>query len=62
VDQRTLTTNGASVSLEADNSDDEIEGDGKAVFMEFGTEDEEEEFVRLEDRGWKGFYKKIFKN
>ena len=41
-------------------SPDEPVGDGKAVFLEFGTEDEEEEFVRLEEKGWKGFYKRIF--
>ena len=54
-DQRIF--NGDALSPSDDAS---VEGDGKAVFLEYGTEDEEEEFVRLEDRGWKGFYKKIF--
>jgi hypothetical protein len=37
-----------------------MEGDGKAVFMEFGTEDEFEEYRHNEDLGWGGFIKKVF--
>ena len=35
-------------------------GDGKAVFMEEGTEEEFDRFVEEEERGWKGFFTKIF--
>jgi len=35
-------------------------GDGKAVFLELGTDEEYEEYVMKEDRGWGGFIKKIF--
>ena len=34
-------------------------GDGKAVFIELGTEEEYEEHVKMEDRGWKGFYNRV---
>lgn len=37
----------------------EREGDGNAVFLSDMTEEEYEEYVRLEERGWKGFYKKL---
>lgn len=37
----------------------EREGDGNAVFLPDMTEEEYEEYVRLEERGWKGFYKKL---
>ena len=45
-----------------DLMDDEVEesiGDGKAVFMENGTDDDFEEFDRKENKGWSGFYKKV---
>lgn len=34
-------------------------GDGGAVFISEGTEEDYEEHDRLENKGWKGFYKKI---
>jgi hypothetical protein len=40
-------------------SDKPVDGDGKAVFIEFGNEEEYEEHVKMEDRGWRGFYNKI---
>jgi len=36
-----------------------INGDGRAAFFEDGSEEEYEEFVKMEDQGWKGFIKKI---
>jgi len=38
---------------------DEPLGDGKAAFIENGTEMEYIEYDRLENKGWKGFYKKV---
>lgn len=35
-------------------------GDGKAVFLELGTEEEYEEFVKKEEQGWGPFFKKVF--
>lgn len=35
-------------------------GDGGAIFLEEGTEDEFEEYVHLEEKGWGGFIKKVF--
>lgn len=34
-------------------------GDGKAVFLEDGTEDEFQEYVQNEERGWGSFINKI---
>jgi hypothetical protein len=38
----------------------EPHGDGKAVFIELGTDDEYEEYVKNEVHGWGGFIKKVF--
>jgi len=35
-------------------------GDGKAVFLENGTDDDFEEYERDITKGWGGFYKKVF--
>ena len=37
-----------------------VDGDGKAVFIEYGNDEEFDEYVKMEEKGWKGFYKKIF--
>ena len=34
-------------------------GNGKAVFLEEGTDEDFERFVEEEERGWKGFFNKI---
>lgn len=37
-----------------------IPGDGKAVFIELGTDEEYDDYVMKEEKGWKNFYKIIF--
>lgn len=37
-----------------------VEGDGKAVFIELGTDEEYEDYVMKEERGWGNFIKKVF--
>ncbi len=44
---------------DTESTDKPVDGDGKAVFIEFGNEEEYEEHVKMEDQGWKGFYNKI---
>lgn len=50
----------ALIAKEAEEIKQKAEGDGKAVYFESGSEAEYEEYDRLENKGWKGFYKKIF--
>jgi hypothetical protein len=38
----------------------EIQGDGKAVFLSDMTEEEHEDYVHQEERGWGKFYKRYF--
>jgi len=42
-----------------DAKEDQPIGNGKAVFLSDMTENEYEEYDHLENKGWKGFYKKI---
>ncbi len=41
-------------------SNNDVEGDGRAVFIDLGTEEEFEDFVKKEEQGWGSFLKKIF--
>ncbi|MAH45453.1 hypothetical protein CMI37_06470 [Candidatus Pacearchaeota archaeon] len=42
-----------------ENGNIEPIGDGKGVFLPDMDEMEYEEYDRLENKGWKGFYKKV---
>lgn len=47
-------------SLQQEIANPKVEGDGKAVFIELGTEEEYEEYKVKEEQGWESFFKKIF--
>ena len=46
--------------MEESQRESEPLGDGKAVFLEFSSDEDFEEYEKMENQGWKGFYKKIF--
>lgn len=50
----------ALIAKEAEEIKRKEEGDGKAVYFAAGSEEEYEEYDRLENKGWKGFYKRVF--
>ena len=45
---------------ELKNKEEEVKGDGKGVFLEDMTDEEYEDWVMKEEKGWKGFINKVF--
>ena len=39
---------------------EEVKGDGKGVFLAEMTDEEYEDWVMKEEKGWKGFINKVF--